>query len=207
MYFISFSFSVDFVSALTTVSMEELSNPAQPRMYSLQKIVEIAYYNMGRIRLQWSRICAVLGDYFNKVNEQAEIFRKQFCLFAICAIFDSRIIPQNDVWVYAVNKCRSCSNHCCLGESDCLAGIIMLLFQKDRHITCRHSHGLLFQFLLFSMCNKLAVFVSNFHVQSWWVGCVWFYFPRPAMMKFGSYDHDCDHCSITLNSGVFSLAP
>ena len=92
MYFIPFSFSVYFVSALTTVLMEELSNPAQPRMYSLQKIVENAYYNMGRIRLQWSRICAVLGDYFNKVNEQAEIFRKQFCLFAICAIFDSRII-------------------------------------------------------------------------------------------------------------------
>lgn len=58
---------VDFVTALAAVSMEELSNTAQPRMYSLQKIVEIAYYNMGRIRLQWSRIWAVLGDYFNKV--------------------------------------------------------------------------------------------------------------------------------------------
>ena len=92
MYFIPFSFSVDFVSALTTVSMEELSNPAEPRMYSLQKIVEIACHNMGRIRLQWSRICAVLEDYFNKVNEQAEIFREKFCLFAICAVFDSRII-------------------------------------------------------------------------------------------------------------------
>ena len=49
MHFIPFLFSVDFVPALTTVSMEELSNPSQPRMYSLQKIVEIAYYNMGRI--------------------------------------------------------------------------------------------------------------------------------------------------------------
>ena len=58
---------VDFVTALVAVSMDELSNPSQPRMYSLQKIVEIAYYNMGRIRLQWSRIWAVLGDYFNKV--------------------------------------------------------------------------------------------------------------------------------------------
>ena len=58
---------VDFVTGLAAVSMEELSNHAQPRMYSLQKIIEIAYYNMGRIRLQWSRIWAVLGDYFNKV--------------------------------------------------------------------------------------------------------------------------------------------
>ena len=32
-------------------------------MFSLQKIVEISYYNMGRIRLQWSRIWEVLGTY------------------------------------------------------------------------------------------------------------------------------------------------
>ena len=38
--------------------------------------------------------------------------------------------------------------HCCHGEPDCLAGI-MLLFQTNWHITCRHDHGLLFQFLLF----------------------------------------------------------
>ena len=59
---------VDFVTALVAVSQEELVTPSQPRMYSLQKIVEIAYYNMGRIRLQWSRIWSVLGDYFNKVS-------------------------------------------------------------------------------------------------------------------------------------------
>ena len=58
---------VDFVIALVSVSQDELVTPSQPRMYSLQKIVEIAYYNMGRIRLQWSRIWNVLGDYFNKV--------------------------------------------------------------------------------------------------------------------------------------------
>lgn len=45
---------VDFVKALCHVSLDEL-NSAQPRMFSLQKIVEISYYNMGRIRLQWSR--------------------------------------------------------------------------------------------------------------------------------------------------------
>ena len=65
---------VDFVTALVAVSMDELSNSSQPRMYSLQKIVEIAYYNMGRIRLQWSRIWAVLGDYFNKVKIKCSSF-------------------------------------------------------------------------------------------------------------------------------------
>lgn len=50
--------------------MDELASPTHPRMFSLQKIVEISYYNMGRIRLQWSRIWEVIGDHFNKVNEE-----------------------------------------------------------------------------------------------------------------------------------------
>jgi brefeldin A-inhibited guanine nucleotide-exchange protein len=59
---------VEFVKALCTVSMEELANIAHPRMFSLQKIVEISYYNMGRIRLQWSRIWQIIGEHFNKVG-------------------------------------------------------------------------------------------------------------------------------------------
>ncbi|CAB3982629.1 brefeldin A-inhibited guanine nucleotide-exchange 1 isoform X1 [Paramuricea clavata] len=69
---------VDFVEALRQVSEVELSNQTMIRMFSLQKIVEIAYYNMGRIRLQWSRIWAVLGDHFNKCgcnpNEEVAFF-------------------------------------------------------------------------------------------------------------------------------------
>lgn len=63
---------VDFVKALCHVSLEELSVQPNPRMFSLQKIVEISYYNMGRIRLQWSRIWQVLGDYFNSVGCTSE---------------------------------------------------------------------------------------------------------------------------------------
>lgn len=59
---------VEFVKALCQVSLEELSHPTQPRMFSLTKIVEISYYNMGRIRLQWSRIWQVLGDHFDRVG-------------------------------------------------------------------------------------------------------------------------------------------
>lgn len=69
---------VDFVQALGTISSEELANPTHPRMFSLQKIVEISYYNMNRIRLEWSRIWAVLGDHFNKCgcnpNEDVAFF-------------------------------------------------------------------------------------------------------------------------------------
>ncbi|XP_051886894.1 brefeldin A-inhibited guanine nucleotide-exchange protein 2-like [Pristis pectinata] len=69
---------VDFVHWLCVVSMDELGSPHNPRMFSLQKIVEISYYNMGRIRLQWSRIWEVIGNHFNKVgcnpNEDVAIF-------------------------------------------------------------------------------------------------------------------------------------
>ncbi|XP_011304775.1 brefeldin A-inhibited guanine nucleotide-exchange protein 2 [Fopius arisanus] len=59
---------VEFVKALCQVSLEELSHQTQPRMFSLTKIVEISYYNMGRIRLQWSRIWQVVGDHFDRVG-------------------------------------------------------------------------------------------------------------------------------------------
>ena len=58
---------VAFVRSLCHVSMDELhGNP--PRMFSLLKVVEISYYNMGRIRLQWSRIWEIIGEHFNKVR-------------------------------------------------------------------------------------------------------------------------------------------
>uniref|UniRef100_A0A3B3C0H7 ADP-ribosylation factor guanine nucleotide-exchange factor 2 (brefeldin A-inhibited) n=1 Tax=Oryzias melastigma TaxID=30732 RepID=A0A3B3C0H7_ORYME len=70
--------AIDFVRWLCAVSMDELASTHQPRMFSLQKIVEISYYNMNRIRLQWSRIWQVIGDHFNKVgcnpNEDVAIF-------------------------------------------------------------------------------------------------------------------------------------
>ncbi|KAI9317717.1 hypothetical protein BX666DRAFT_1856976 [Dichotomocladium elegans] len=67
---------VDFVRALCEISWEEIVSSAHlehPRMYSLQKLVEISYYNMNRIRMEWSNIWAVLGEYFNKVACQSNI--------------------------------------------------------------------------------------------------------------------------------------
>ncbi|KAH7035768.1 uncharacterized protein B0I36DRAFT_361097 [Microdochium trichocladiopsis] len=62
---------VHFAKALTEVSWDEIkvsgSNDS-PRTYSLQKIVEISYYNMTRVRFEWANIWAVLGEHFNKVG-------------------------------------------------------------------------------------------------------------------------------------------
>jgi brefeldin A-inhibited guanine nucleotide-exchange protein len=59
---------VHFVSALCAVSAEEMKDLARPRMFSLVKLVEISYYNMERIRLEWSRIWQVVGNHFNVVG-------------------------------------------------------------------------------------------------------------------------------------------
>ncbi|OVA07712.1 SEC7-like [Macleaya cordata] len=55
---------IDFVKALCKVSMEELRSTSDPRVFSLTKIVEIAHYNMNRIRLVWSSSWLVLSDFF-----------------------------------------------------------------------------------------------------------------------------------------------
>ncbi|KAK4774968.1 hypothetical protein SAY86_009903 [Trapa natans] len=59
---------VAFVRALCKVSMLELQSPTDPRVFSLTKLVEIAHYNMNRIRLVWSRIWNVLSDFFVSVG-------------------------------------------------------------------------------------------------------------------------------------------
>jgi len=60
-----------FAQALTEVSWDEIkvsgSNDS-PRTYSLQKIVEISYYNMTRVRFEWTDIWKVLGEHFNRVG-------------------------------------------------------------------------------------------------------------------------------------------
>eukprot|EP00095_Tigriopus_kingsejongensis_P004290 maker-scaffold722_size106786-snap-gene-0.21 protein:Tk04290 transcript:maker-scaffold722_size106786-snap-gene-0.21-mRNA-1 annotation:"GF14256" len=59
---------VHFFNALCDVSKEEIGSKQSVRMYSLMKLVEISYYNMERIRLEWSRIWHVVGNHFNLVG-------------------------------------------------------------------------------------------------------------------------------------------
>lgn len=60
---------VVFCKALCIVSNEEL-NPATPhpegatpRVFSLRKLVECAYYNLGRIRLIWGRLWSIISSH------------------------------------------------------------------------------------------------------------------------------------------------
>ncbi|CAK7265697.1 guanine nucleotide exchange protein for ADP-robosylation factor [Sporothrix epigloea] len=63
-----------FARALTEVSWDEIKvsgSNDNPRMYSLQKIVEISYYNMTRVRFEWTNIWDLLADHFNKIGSNA----------------------------------------------------------------------------------------------------------------------------------------
>lgn len=62
---------IHFVRALSDVSWREIQSSGQsdsPRTYSLQKLVEISYYNMTRVRFEWTNIWQVLGEHFNQVG-------------------------------------------------------------------------------------------------------------------------------------------
>ena len=78
---------VQFVKSLCDVSIEEIqhslsSSPltAMPRMFCLTKLVEISYYNMNRIRLEWLNIWAHLGEHFNKVGCHGNQHVALFCV-------------------------------------------------------------------------------------------------------------------------------
>ena len=62
---------VHFVRALSEVSWQEIHSSGQsdsPRTYSLQKLVEISYYNMTRVKFEWTNIWQILGEHFNEVG-------------------------------------------------------------------------------------------------------------------------------------------
>ncbi|KAJ2820127.1 guanine nucleotide exchange protein for ADP-robosylation factor, partial [Coemansia furcata] len=91
---------VDFVGALSRVAWAELTAPFQEaaapprgharrgssssssgsRLFSLTKIVEISYYNMGRIRVEWSQIWAILGPLFDRVGANSDTRAALFAL-------------------------------------------------------------------------------------------------------------------------------
>jgi brefeldin A-inhibited guanine nucleotide-exchange protein len=60
-----------FVRALCQVSLEELDLIApdgQPVMFSLQKLVDVAHYNMNRVRVVWARIWGIFAEHFTKAG-------------------------------------------------------------------------------------------------------------------------------------------
>jgi brefeldin A-inhibited guanine nucleotide-exchange protein len=89
---------VCFVRSLCETSWEEISNTVdkdKSRMICLQRLVEISYYNMKRIRVEWSSMWSILGEHFNNGNT---IF-----------IYLVGCYPNTNVGTFAIDKLRQLS--------------------------------------------------------------------------------------------------
>lgn len=53
------------LEALTKHVPLEITSSRTPRLFLMQKVVEIAYYNITRIRFEWAQIWKILQPYFN----------------------------------------------------------------------------------------------------------------------------------------------
>jgi len=83
---------VHFCKCLCDVSLEEVQlnekpsrmsasiSSTHPRMYSLQKIVEITYYNMDRIRLEFAKIWNVIQQHFIMVGCHSDLDVASFAI-------------------------------------------------------------------------------------------------------------------------------
>eukprot|EP00756_Hemistasia_phaeocysticola_P044533 Hpha_TRINITY_DN18338_c0_g1::TRINITY_DN18338_c0_g1_i1::g.158210::m.158210/K18442/ARFGEF, BIG; brefeldin A-inhibited guanine nucleotide-exchange protein len=60
---------VFFVKHLCAVSAEEIEHTQPPRMFSLQKLIEVADINMDRMRLVWTQLWSHMAKHFVRVGE------------------------------------------------------------------------------------------------------------------------------------------
>jgi len=83
---------VHFCKCLCDISLEEVHlnkkpsrmsasiSSSTPRMYSLQKIVEITYYNMDRIRLEFAKIWNIIQQHFIQVGCHSDMHVASFAI-------------------------------------------------------------------------------------------------------------------------------
>ncbi|CAE8639249.1 unnamed protein product, partial [Polarella glacialis] len=71
---------VHFVNQLCKVSKDELALVDQPRIFSLQKLVEVADCNMSRMRVVWARVWRSLSTHFAEVASHQNL---RVAIFAI----------------------------------------------------------------------------------------------------------------------------
>eukprot|EP01084_Bolivina_argentea_P204868 349929_1 len=71
---------LQFVTYLCEASSDEIYNHANPRSFCLQKIVDIAHFNMHRVRFEWIQLWVILSSHFEKVGCHPN---QQICIYSI----------------------------------------------------------------------------------------------------------------------------
>lgn len=71
----------EFVKCLVELTHDEIAASIgmdEPRFFALQKLVDVCYYNMSRIRVEWSKLWVILNEEFNQLgmcsNEKVVFF-------------------------------------------------------------------------------------------------------------------------------------
>lgn len=59
---------LEMIDYMCEISKEELKDVKKPRIFCLQKIVEVADFNMDRIKIIWSKLWNKIKDYFSTIG-------------------------------------------------------------------------------------------------------------------------------------------
>lgn len=77
---------VHFIKGLASVALEEIDSSQStqtPRVYSLQKMIDVCYYNMDRIRVEWTPIWSEMGKAFTLIANNSNLKVVFFALDAL----------------------------------------------------------------------------------------------------------------------------
>lgn len=86
---------VDFISNLCRVSSEELDDEENPRKFSLQRLVEVADFNMdNRIRFTWNKIWSMLSDHFSAVGSHPNLHVALYSIDSLRQLADKFLLKE-----------------------------------------------------------------------------------------------------------------
>ena len=65
-----------------------------PRKFSLQKIVEVADFNMGRIRCDWTKIWSALSEHFSSVGSHSNLHVAIYAVDSLRQLADKFLLKE-----------------------------------------------------------------------------------------------------------------
>ncbi|KAI8318834.1 Sec7-domain-containing protein, partial [Martensiomyces pterosporus] len=171
---------VDFVRALSQVAWSEITStfrrgrrgslvaqapPAAPsRLFSLTKIVEISYYNMERIRVEWSQIWAILGPLFDRVGAYSDTRAALFALDSLRQL-SMKFLEKEELPHFAFQK------EFLRPFADILEGFIPDAKTDSRNSGPAATTVVVVDVLVKDMvlrCVRQLVQAASFHIRSGW---------------------------------------
>jgi brefeldin A-inhibited guanine nucleotide-exchange protein len=101
---------IDFITHLCQVSREELNDIENPRKFSLQRIVEVADFNMGRIRFVWQKIWQSLSEHFDTVGSHPNLNVALYAIDSLRQLADKFLLVSDDFcYCFLERRIRSLS--------------------------------------------------------------------------------------------------